>query len=206
MEKRTSMLLSMRGAYECHTGERTNGNTVKRWSEEDVEREFVDPAVRFGMTCLLESVHVLDEQVQAIEKWLLPRARLREEFRLLETVYGIGKILALTVMYEAGDIRRFPKVGDFASYCRLVRSEWLSDGKRKGSGNKKNGNPYLSWAFNEAAGLAVRHHEQARRFHQRKKAKTKAVIATSALAHKLARAAYYVMRDQVPFDPAKAFA
>jgi transposase len=205
VEKRTSMLLAMRGAYECHTGERTSSNEVKRWSEEDVERELVDPAVRLGLTCLLESVHVLDHQVQAIEKWLLPRARLRDEFGLLKTVWGVGKILALTVMYEVGDIGRFPKVGNFASYCRCVKSDWLSDGKRKGSGNSKNGNPYLSWAFSEAAHFAVRHHEQARHFYQRKKARTNGIIAIRALAHKLARAAYYVMRDQVVFDPAKAF-
>jgi transposase len=205
VKKRTSMLLALRGAYECHTGERISSNEVKRWSAEDVEREFIDPATTVGMTSLLESIHVLDDQVETIEKWLLPRARLRKEFRLLETVWGIGRILGLTVMYEVGDIRRFPKVGNFASYCRCVKSDWLSDGKRKGSGNRKNGNPYLSWAFNEAAGFAVRHHEQARRFHQRKKSKTKAVVATSALAHKLARSAYYVMRDQVEFDPVKAF-
>jgi hypothetical protein len=205
VEKRTSMLLSMRGAYECHTGERTSSNVVKRWEVDDLEQEFDDVSVRFGMSCLLECVQVLDEQVVAIEKWLLPRARLREEFRLLETVWGVGKVLALTIMYEVGDIGRFAKVGNFASYCRLVRSDWLSDGKRKGSGNKKNGNPYLSWAFNEAAGCAVRHYEDARRYRQRKQAKTLGVIATSALAHKLARASYYVMRDQVPFDPAKVF-
>jgi transposase len=205
VEKRTSMLLCMRGAYECHTGERTSSNQVKRWEVDDLEHEFDDVSVRLGMSCLLECVQVLGEQAAAIEKWLLPRARLREEFRLLETVWGVGRILALTIMYEVGDIGRFAKVGNFASYCRLVKSDWLSDGKRKGSGNKKNGNPYLSWAFNQAAGYARRHHEEAQRFHQRKKAKTLAVIATSALAHKLARASYYVMRDQVPFDPAKVF-
>jgi transposase len=206
VHKRTSMLLSVRGTFECQTGGRTSSNEVKKWSKEDaVGEEIVDPAVRLGMQCLVESIQVLDDQVKTIEKWILPRARLREDFRQLQTVWGIGKILALTVMYEVGDIRRFAKVGNFASYCRCVKSDWYSDGKRKGSGNSRNGNPYLSWAFSEAAHFAVRHHEEARRFQQRKKAKTNGIIAIRALAHKLARAAYYVMRDQVAFDPARAF-
>ena len=96
-------------------------------------------------------------------------------------------------------------MGNFASYCRLVKSARLSAGKRKGSGNKKNGNPYLSWAFSEAAHHANRRYEQARKYFQRKRSKTNGIIAIRALAHKLARAAYYVMKDQVDFDPDKVF-
>ena len=94
-------------------------------------------------------------------------------------------------------------MGNFASYCRLVNSDRLSNGKRKGSGNSKSGNPFLSWAFSEAAHFAVRHHESARKFAQRKRAKTNGIVAIRALAHKLARASYYVMKDKVDFDPDK---
>jgi transposase len=118
-------------------------------------------------------------------------------------VWGIGKVLGLTITYEVGDIDRFAKVGNFASYCRLVKSARLSNGKPKGSGNTKNGNPYLSWAFSEAAHFAVRYHEPAKKFVQRKRAKTNGIVAIRALAHKLARASYYVMKDRVDFDPDK---
>jgi transposase len=84
-----------------------------------------------------------------------------------------------------------------------VKSNRLSNGKPKGSGNSKNGNPYLSWAFSEAAHFAVRHHEPAKKFVQRKRAKTNGIVAIRALAHKLARASYYVMKDNVDFDPDK---
>ncbi len=107
-------------------------------------------------------------------------------------------------MLETGDIGRFSAVGHFASYCRCVGSQKISNGKRKGSGNKKNGNKYLAWAFVEAA--KVRFNPQIRRFYQRKKAKTNGIVAIKAVAHKLARACYYTMQDEVLFDVAKAFA
>ncbi len=148
----------------------------------------------------------LEEQIQILEQAVKKRIRLRSTFRYLKTVHGIGEILALTIMLETGDIRRFSQVGNFASYCRCVDSRKISNGKRKGSGNRKNGNKYLAWAFVEAANFAVRYNPSVKRFYQRKKAKTKGVVAIKAVAHKLARACYYIMKDQVPFDTAKAFA
>ncbi|MFA7059441.1 MAG: hypothetical protein WC156_01330 [Pedobacter sp.] len=92
-----------------------------------------------------------------------------------------------------------------ASYCRAVSSQWTSNGKSKGKGNKKNGNKYLSWAFSEAAEFARRYDDKARAYYNRKLRKTNFMVAHAALAHKLARAAYYVMRDQVEFIPEKIF-
>jgi transposase len=205
VRKRTSFLLSMRGAFECRTGMRTNSNDLKKWETEDVESYMDDDVSALGITCLLEPMRALSTQIKVTEKEALKRARLRDEFAPLLTVWGIGKILALTIMYEVGDIRRFRKVGNFSSYCRLVNTARLSVGKRKGSGNRKNGNPYLSWAFSEAAHHANRHHEEARKYFQRKKSKTNGIIAIRALAHKLARASYHVMKDQKDFEPAKLF-
>jgi transposase len=205
VQKRTSFLLSMRGSFECRTGIRTSSNVVKRWTAEDVEKYVDDPVAALGITSLLEPVNAMTVQINTIERKALSLARLREEFTPLLTVWGIGKILALTIMYETGDISRFQEVGNFASYCRLVKTTRLSVGKKKGSGNRRNGNPYLSWAFSEAAHHAVRHHEQARRYFQRKRSKTNGIIAIRALAHKLGRASYHVMKDQVDFDSAKLF-
>src|SRR6185503_3387217 len=98
----------------------------------------------------------------------------------------------MTTMYEAGDMARFKKVGQFASYARCVSSSRWSNGKKKGEGNRKNGNKYLAWAFVEAAHFAVRHNERIRRFYQRKKAQKNGIVAIKAVAHKLARACYYV--------------
>jgi len=205
VRKRTSFLLAMRGAFECRTGLRTTSGEVKQWTASDVESYLDDPAEALGITCLLEPMKVLDGQIRIIEKKALTRARLRDEFAPLLSVWGIGKILALTVMYEVGEISRFRKVGNFASYCRLVKTARLSAGKRKGSGNPRNGNPYLSWAYSEAAHFAVRYHPRAKQYFQRKMSKTNGIVAIRALAHKLARASYYVMKDQVDFEPERVF-
>ena len=205
VRKRTSFMLSMRGAFECRTGLRVNSNDLKDWKAEDVEAHVEDPVAAFGITCLLEPMQALNSEIKKIEKEVLSRGRLRPEFAPLETVWGVGKILGLTIMYEVGDVGRFRKVGNFTSYCRLVNTARLSAGKRKGSGNRKNGNPYLSWAFSEAAHHAVRHHPEAQKYFQRKRAKTNGIIAIRALAHKLARASFHVMRDHVDFNPEKTF-
>jgi len=117
----------------------------------------------------------------------------------------VGKILSLTIMLETGAMSRFATVGEYASYCRKVPSQWTSNGKKKGCGNSKNGNKYLAWAYSEASDFARRDYPEPRAYYQRKMRKTNAAVAHSALSHKLARAAYYVMRDQVPFRPEKLF-
>jgi transposase len=206
VEKRTSMLLSLRGSFECHTGHRVSSNTVKKWTAVEIEELLDNATVARGLTCLLEPIEAMTRQIQILEKEVLARAKPRNEFGLLRTVWGIGPILALTVMLEVGDIARFKKVGNFASYCRLVKTDRLSAGKRKGSGNARNGNPYLSWAFSEAAHFAIRYQDAARRFYQRKVARANGIVAVRALAHKLARASYYVMRDRVEFNPNRLFA
>jgi transposase len=120
----------------------------------------------------------------------------------LQTIPGIGKILGLTTMLETGEVERFPKVGDYSSYCRKVPSVWTSNNKKKGKGNQKNGNRYLAWAFSEAAELSRHYDQKARAFFNRKAAKTNRMVAHKALAHKLCRAAYYIMRDGVEYDQA----
>ncbi len=126
-------------------------------------------------------------------------------YELLQTVKGIGPILAQTIVLETGDIERFPSVGHYVSYCRCVDSAKISNGKRKGKGNVKNGNPYLSWAYAEAAYFAIRFQPQVQRYYQRKLAQSKVPVARKAVAHKLARACYYIMQKQEPFNVTKAF-
>ncbi|MCJ7773671.1 MAG: transposase, partial [Desulfobacterales bacterium] len=140
-----------------------------------------------------------------IEKEVLSQVKLRDEFDLLQTIPGIGKILALTIMLEMDNINRFEKVGNYSSYCRCVNSQRLSNGKKKGENNRKNGNKYLAWAYVEAANFAVRYNEKAKRFYQRKKSQRNGVVGIKALSNKIARASYYILRDQAPFDEDRLF-
>lgn len=205
VRKRTSHLLALRAVYERQTGQRVSTRTAQRWSTRELEALVGDSRVALEMSALLRCARVLAVQIRRLEKQVLAEADLRPEFQLLRTVGGIGEILALTIMYEVGDIGRFAKVGHFASYCRCVASRHTSDGKKKGSGNRRNGNRYLSWAFSEAAHFARRYQPQAERFYARKLAQSHPMVAARALANKLARACYYILRDQVPFDSRKAF-
>ena len=104
-----------------------------------------------------------------------------------------------------GAITRFASVGNFSSYCRCVDSRRESNGKKKGEGNAKNCNKYLAWAFVEAANFALRYCPEAKRFYERKKRKTNGIVALKAIAHKLARACYHMLREQKPFDVQRCF-
>jgi transposase len=181
-------------------------NDVKRLKEDCVQpllEENEDLALAGGVS--KETIDFLTRKIQKMEATILKRIALKESYAGLLHLSGVGKILALTIMLETGPIRRFAKAGNYASYCRKVPSRWTSNGKTKGKGNQKNGNKYLAWAFSEAAEFARRHDAAARAYYQRKRQKTNLMVAHSALAHKLAKAAYYIMRDQVPFVPEKLF-
>jgi transposase len=153
-----------------------------------------------------ETIDYLTRQIGIIERFVEDKVQLRLEYSFLRTIPGVGLVLSLTIMLETGPIVRFAKVGNYASYCRKVPVSWTSDGKKKGDPNRKNGNKYLAWAFSEAAELARRFDATVRAYYNRKASKTNPATAHSALAHKLARAAYYIMRDQVPFRREKLFA
>ncbi len=149
------------------------------------------------------------QQVALVERAALERVRPRDDFQRLLGVRGIGpgigKALALTILLETGEIGRFPKVGNYASYCRLVESKWISNAKLKGAGNVKCGNKYLAWAYMEAAHFAVRYEPRAKRYYARKMARSNVMLAKKAVAHKMARGCYYVLRDGTPFDPKRCF-
>lgn len=183
-----------------------SAQAIRRLDEAQVKELVSGRELALAMTSTLAVIRCLGEQVQALEAQVVSRAKLEPAFKWLLTVPGIGRVLALTIMLEAGDMARFETVGNFASYCRCVNATKLSNRKKKGEGNRKNGNKYLAWAFVEAAQSARRFNPRIRRFHDKKKARTNGVVAIKSVAHKLARASYHVMRDQVAFELSKAFA
>lgn len=122
---------------------------------------------------------------------------------LLRTIYGIGPILSLVILYEIHDINRFPRVQDFVSYARLVKCAKESAGKRRGTSGKKIGNAHLKWAFSEAAVLFLRGNPEGMRYKKRLEKKHGKSKALSLLAHKLGRAAYYMLKRQKAFDMKK---
>lgn len=202
---RTAQILAIENILIRQTGARMKGEAVKRLTAEQVEEFGFAPDVALAMESNRAVSQALGQQIAALEKRLKERVRLRPEYRLLKTVPGIGETLATTIMLETGCIGRFAQVGNFSSYCRCVESSRESNGKKKGEGNTKNGNKYLAWAFVEAANFALRCCPQAKSFYERKKNKTNRILAIKALAHKLARACYHMLRDKKPFDVSRCF-
>jgi transposase len=202
---RTAHILSLQSMVQRCCGHGISGNGIKKLAPPEAAALFPDPQLGLTARFQVETIGFLTQQIRAIEKAVLPQVKLRPEFEILLTMPGIGKILGLTIMLEVGDIRRFAKAGNFASYCRCVKSQKISNTKKKGEGNRKNGNRYLSWAYVEAANYAVRYSPRAKAFHQRKCAKTKKVVAIKALANKLARASFYILRDQSAFDEKRLY-
>jgi transposase len=205
VRQRTRNLLSIQNLLTRNTGSSLSANQIKRLDVQQVDELLPNGDLALAVKANLSVMCSADEQTEIVERTVTQRVKLRSQFGFLKTVPGIGQILALTIMLETGDIRRFSSVGNFASYCRCVGSQKLSNGKKKGQGNTKNGNKYLAWAFVEAANFAIRFNAKIKSFYQRKKAKTKGVVAIKAVAHKLCRACYYIMRDRVAFDVTKAF-
>jgi transposase len=206
VRQRTANLLSIQNLFSRNTGGSMSANRVKRLDSKEIDGLVPNTELALAIKANLAMLQCADGQIDLLEKAVLDRVKLKPEFELLKTVPGIGLILALTIMLETGDITRFPTVGDYASYCRCVGSKKISNGKKKGCGNTKNGNKYLSWAFIEAANFAVRFSAKIKSFYQSKKSKTNGIVAIKAVAHKLCRACYYIMKDQVAFDMTKAFA
>jgi transposase len=200
VKHRTSHILSLQSSITRNLGYKISARDIKQLNESDAYVLFNDPFLVLTARNNISTIRFLGNKIKEIEDEVLSHTKLKPEFEKLLTMPGIGKILGLTIMLEVGDINRFPKVGNYSSYCRSVKSEKLSNNKKKGEGNRKNGNKYLAWAYVEASNFAIRSYPDCESFYKRKKAKRNGVIAIKALSNKLARASYYVMRDQVPYD------
>jgi len=176
-------------------------------NRDGVAERFADPAVQKSIDVDLALITYYDELLRDVELTLVNTAKHHDAntLYLLQTVPGIGKILSLVLLYEIHDIDRFPRVQDFVSYCRLVKCAKESAGKRLGTSGTKIGNAHLKWAFSEAAVLFLRDHPPAQKYLARLEKKHDKGKALTVLAHKLARAVYYMLKRHVVFDRAQFF-
>lgn len=206
VQNRTSHVVSIKNILARNLGIRMKTYDIKKLDASQVKALFPDKEMRLAMMSSIGLIQHCQEQIDQIEALIVKKFNVRKDFRRLLTVPGIGQILGLTIMLEVGDIKRFPSVGDYASYCRCIRSIRTSNGKVTGYGNSRNGNKYLSWAYLEAAHSARVNYQAIRNYYERKSAKTNKVVAIKTVSHKLARASYYIMRDGVDYDQARLFA
>ena len=201
---RTGEWLSLEGLVARHSGQ-DMGIAALRDLEEGALRELLgqDALVVQAAQIAYRHIGFLDREIRQIEKAVEGRAKLTDGYERLLSVPGIGRILAMTIKLETGPIGRFAGPGNYASYCRAVKTEHTSNERKKGEGNDKCGNRYLAWAYVEAANFAVRYSPELRAWYQRKAARTHRVVALKALANKLAKACFFILRDGVEFDVQK---
>lgn len=210
VEKRTSIILSLQNMMVRHTGQSMGWRQIRKLGTQALRNRLNNhDCLVFVAYQQLDLIEQLNKKVDLFEDKVLENAKLRPEYEVLLTMPGVGVILGLTIMLETGTIERFPKAGDYCSYCRAVRAKKISNGKQKGSNNSKNGNKYLSWAFTEAVHRAIATCPPAKKFYTRKKAiaiaKGGGTLATKALAAKWCKAAYYILKRQEPFELARVF-
>lgn len=204
---RTSLVISLQNIINRNCGRELDCNSMKRLKTDHVAPFLEDNEdLALAGRVSKEGIDFLTRRIKEIESAVEHKVKLQAPYANLQTIPGIGKIIALTIMLETGHVERFADTGNYVSYCRKVHTKWMSNGKQKGKGNRKNGNKYLAWAFSEAAELARRFDSKAKAYYQRKKQQTNFMVAHNALAHKLARAAYHIMKDNVSFMPEKLFA
>jgi transposase len=202
----TTHVLAVENIMARQLGGRMTSNQIKRLTDDTIDSLPLAADVGLAIKANVAVIATLQLQIEVLEKRLQERVKPRPQYDLLSGVPGIGQTLATVILLETGPIDRFADVGNFASYARCVDSVHTSNRKKKGEGNVKNGNKYLAWAFVEAANFARRFCPEAKRFHERKKAKTNNIVATKALAHKLARASYHILKEGKPFDVTRCFA
>jgi transposase len=208
MQKRAELLTHIQNTASQYNLPTFGKKIAYKGNRTRVAEHFPDPAVRKSIEMDLALIDRYEEILTEVELVIVRTAKVHDAnaFHRLRSVPGIGKILALTILYEVHDIRRFPSVGDFASYNRLVKCEHNSDGKRYGYGGKKIGNAHLKWAFSEAATLFLRKNPPGQAYFSRLAQKHDKAKALSILAHKLGRTVYFMLERKQAFDPKKFYA
>lgn len=171
-------------------------------AREQMRDVFDDPVVQRNIDLDLNMIGHINAELSKVEWYIEKQAKQHnpKDYYLLKSISGVGQILALTILYEIGDVNRFPSVQDFASYSRLVKCKAESAGKSYGTQGNKIGNPQLKWAFSEMAVLYLRGNERAQRYLLKLQKRMSKAKALSALAHKLGRCVYFMLKHQQVFD------
>ena len=174
-------------------------------AREQLRSTFPDKSVQKNIDLDMAILDCYATELSKVEWFILQQAKQHNplHLKLLKSIHGIGPILALTIIYEIGDIHRFESVQEFASYSRLVKCKAESAGKSYGTQGNKIGNANLKWAFSEAAALHLRGNDKAKRYLLNLQKRMSKAKALSVLAHKLGRCIYYVLKNERPFDEAR---
>jgi transposase len=207
VRQQTMCLLSIQAMLTRYENIRLSGVKIKKhaYNEEKILNYIKDDSVLLAAKAQLKLLRCLMEEINNLETHILKQVKNNVQFDLLKTIPGVGNILAMTILLETGSINRFKQVGNYSSYARCVESKRVSNSKKKGENNRKNGNAYLGWAYIEATNAAIIFYPEIKKYYQRKLNKNMRVVVLKTIANKLSKAAYFILRNGVPFDMNKVF-
>ena len=185
-------------------------NQIKLADDDDLTRWFSHPLVVMNASLRLERIELLTRQIADLEETILDLTKQKDDYKRLLRIPGIGRILALTVLYEVGEVSRFENDRRFSSYCRLIPGVAQSGAVTRRGRSSKQGNHYLKSAFNQAAIAAVRSYPRIRRCYERHlrrhRGSARKLVAYNVIAHKLAQAVFHVLRDETEYREELLFA
>ena len=206
--KRSELLAHIQNTNSQYNLPEFEKQLTSRCNRDGITDRFVDPSVHMSVQIDLDLLAYYDQMLKELEYFILCTAKDHDHNTLyrLRTVPGIGKILSLVILYEIHDITRFARPQELASYARLVKCAKESAGKIRGTGGSKIGNVHLKWAFSEAAVGFLRKNPDGQRYYARLERKHGKGKALTVLAHKLARAVYYIWKKDTVFDQEKFLA
>ena len=205
VRQRVMQHLSLQSLIARHTGKRLTSPQIRKLGVDDLHGLLSDPAARLAAGSARQLMLTLGQSIARIEQDVAAWCQPTPAYPLITSMNGVGPILGQSILLETGPVERFPSANHYASYARCVPSQKLSNGKKKGEGNRKNGNKYLEYAFMEAAHYAAIWEPAIKRYYQRKASRTHKLVAKKAVANKLARACYYLLSRQERFDVKRAF-
>lgn len=204
VRQRTLHLLSLQSLITRQTGQNLSSNQIQSLDDQQLDQLFTPP-LRLGAQLSYLAMEWHAQAIKLIERDIHKQLGSSESYDLINSIPGVGKVLASTIVLETGDIERFPGPGNYASYARCVGADKVSNGKIKGHGNAKSGNKYLSWAFMEAAHFSAIWSPAIKHFYQKRQRTRHVMIAKKTIANKLARACYFMLKRRERFNEQRAF-
>ena len=148
---------------------------------------------------LLGLLHALDQQIDPLDRAVAEAAEQDGNARLLMTQPGVGPITALAFVLTIGDVSRFPRGKQVASYLGLIPREHSSAGRQKLGSITKQGNRMMRMLLVEAAHRAVRCDPEFRREYLHRCHSSPKNVAKVAAARKLAVRLYWMLRTQTGY-------
>jgi len=175
------------------------------YKRKDLTARFNDKHILKSLEANMQLLEKYDEVIRELEVYVLQHTRkeYRQELSIIQSIHGIGEIIALTILYEIDSIDRFIRVQDFVSYCWLIKCAHESGGKKYSGSGGKIGNPHLKRAFSSAAIYVIKFNPEIKKRFERLSGKKGQKLAYGIIARELGAAIFHLLKTKKVFDMTK---